>query len=160
MGGSINTLHHSLSSSFHHEEHNHQEPGECRPVQAGKDSKIRTFLIFLLQVLSTIISLLPGFTGGAAISYAAVALPFYMDPDNGSGLIMTKDQASWFGKVDSYENNFCIQLSFSEPELSNANGWELALGLSDGQVWSKDDPNWELYGGDPCFRNSFLGTHL
>ena len=42
--------------------------------------------------------LLPGFTGGAAISYGAVALPHYMDPDNDSGLVMTKDQATWFSK--------------------------------------------------------------
>ena len=42
--------------------------------------------------------LLPGFTGGAAISYGAVALPHYMDPNNESGLVMTKDQATWFSK--------------------------------------------------------------
>ena len=42
--------------------------------------------------------LLPGFTVGAAISYGAVALPYYMDPDNHSGLVMTKDHATWFSK--------------------------------------------------------------
>jgi len=45
--------------------------------------------------------LLPGFTGGAAISYAAVALPFYLDPENGSGMVMTEDQASWFVSLNS-----------------------------------------------------------
>ena len=51
-----------------------------------------------IQLLPSVLVLLPGFTGGAAISYGAVALPFYMDPDNDSGLVMTKDQATWFSK--------------------------------------------------------------
>ena len=50
------------------------------------------------QLLPSVLVLLPGFTGGAAISYGAVALPHYMDPDNDSGLVMTKDQATWFSK--------------------------------------------------------------
>ena len=53
---------------------------------------------FLLQLLPSLLVLLPGFTGGAAISYGAVALPHYMDPHNDSGLVMTKDQATWFSK--------------------------------------------------------------
>ena len=48
--------------------------------------------------MSSILALLPGFTGGAAISYAAVALPFYLNPDNSSGMVMSEDQASWFSK--------------------------------------------------------------
>ena len=55
-------------------------------------------LNFSIQLLPSVLVLLPGFTGGAAISYGAVALPFYMDPDNDSGLVMTKDQATWFSK--------------------------------------------------------------
>ena len=35
-----------------------------------------------IQLLPSVLVLLPGFTGGAAISYGAVALPHYMDPDN------------------------------------------------------------------------------
>ena len=42
--------------------------------------------------------LLPSFTVGAAISYGAVALPYYIDPENDSGLVMTEDQATWFSK--------------------------------------------------------------
>ena len=53
------------------------------------------------QLLPSVLVLLPGFTGGAAISYGAVALPHYMDPDNDSGLVMTKDQATWFSKWPS-----------------------------------------------------------
>ena len=53
------------------------------------------------QLLVSLLVLLPGFTGGAAISYTAVALPFYMDPDNDSGIVMTPDQASWFGERSS-----------------------------------------------------------
>jgi len=52
-------------------------------------------------VLSSLLLVLPGFTGGAAISYAAVALPFYLDPDNSSGLVMSKDQASWFVSLNA-----------------------------------------------------------
>ena len=29
---------------------------------------------------------------------ADAALPFYMNPDNKSGIIMTQEQATWFGK--------------------------------------------------------------
>jgi len=42
--------------------------------------------------------LLPGFTGGAAISYSAAALPFYTDSSNNSTIQMTESEASWFGK--------------------------------------------------------------
>ena len=59
---------------------------------------ILSILNFSIQLLPSVLVLLPGFTGGAAISYGAVALPFYMDPDNDSGLVMTKDQATWFSK--------------------------------------------------------------
>ena len=55
-------------------------------------------IIFFFQLVPAVLVLLPGFTGGAAISYGAVALPHYMDPDNDSGLVMTKDQATWFSK--------------------------------------------------------------
>ena len=54
------------------------------------------------QLLPSVLVLLPGFTGGAAISYGAVALPHYMDLDNDSGLVMTKDQATWFSKCLLY----------------------------------------------------------
>ena len=61
-------------------------------VQNQAEASITKMLLVSLLVL------LPGFTGGAAISYTAVALPFYMDPDNDSGIVMTPDQASWFGE--------------------------------------------------------------
>jgi len=51
-----------------------------------------TFRMYLCSFLC----LLPGFTGGAAISYAAIALPYYMDPENSSGIVMSESQASWF----------------------------------------------------------------
>jgi len=52
-------------------------------------------------VLKTCLALLPGFTGGATISYAAVAMPYYLDPENTSGLVMTIEQASWFVSLNS-----------------------------------------------------------
>lgn len=58
------------------------------------------FLLYI-QLLPSVLVLLPGFTGGAAISYGAVALPHYMDPDNDSGLVMTEEQATWFGEISS-----------------------------------------------------------
>ena len=66
--------------------------------------------------------LLPGFTGGAAISYGAVALPHYMDPDNDSGLVMTEEQATWFGELPSSSLTVCFFLS--QFEFTNANGGE------------------------------------
>jgi len=55
----------------------------------------------LKLVLSTVLALLPGFTGGASITYTAVAVPFYLDPDNKSGLVMTEEQASWFVSLNA-----------------------------------------------------------
>jgi len=52
-------------------------------------------------IVSSILCLMPAFAGGAAISYAAIALPFYMNPDNKSGIIMTQEQATWFVSLNS-----------------------------------------------------------
>jgi len=51
--------------------------------------------------LTTALCLMPGFTGGAAISYAAISIPYYMDPNNGSSIHMTEAQASWFVSLNS-----------------------------------------------------------
>ena len=51
------------------------------------------------QFICAFLYLLPGFTGGAAISYFAAALPYYMEPSNNSTIQMTESEASWFGKL-------------------------------------------------------------
>ena len=106
---------------------------------------------------STFLALLPGFTGGAAISYAAVALPFYLDPENGSGMVMTEDQASWFGKGVG-RRSFFMLLDFSEPKLSHANGRKPSVWDFIGQVWEKTDVDWKFFSGYPCFSNFILCT--
>ena len=62
------------------------------------NARFSALITFCIQLVPSLLVLLPGFSGGAAISYVAVALPHYMDPDNDSGLVMTEDQATWFGE--------------------------------------------------------------
>ena len=97
----INTMWQPTSSSFQHGEHHHLQPGDSCSSQAGKTvtTVFGVLCPFLSQVLSSFLALLPGFTGGAAISYAAVALPFYLNQENESGMVMTQDQASWFSMI-------------------------------------------------------------
>ena len=64
----------------------------------NRNSRFSALITFCIQLVPSLLVLLPGFSGGAAISYVAVALPHYMDPDNDSGLVMTEDQATWFGE--------------------------------------------------------------
>ena len=77
----------------------------------------------VLQVLSTLLSLLAGFTGGASITYTAVAVPFYLDPHNDSGLVMTQQQASWFGRKDKNNSEIFHTPLSSQPQCSDAVGW-------------------------------------
>ena len=38
------------------------------------------------------------------MGYLSMAAALYMEPDNGSGLVLTKSQSSWFGKLDMLPN--------------------------------------------------------
>jgi len=61
--------------------------------------RIKVFKFSYFQFICAFLYLLPGFTGGAAISYFAAALPYYMEPSNNSTIQMTESEASWFGKL-------------------------------------------------------------
>ena len=91
-------------------------------------------MLFQTQLLPSMLVLLPGFTGGAAISYGAVALPHYIDPDNDSGLVMTEEQATWFGELSTSHSLFIFCLILSQLEFTDANGGESAQWIPDGPL--------------------------
>ena len=93
------------------------------------------YFVSYIQLFPSVLVLLPGFTGGAAISYGAVALPHYMNPDNDSGLVMTEEQATWFGEISTLPSSFLMVSFFlSQLELTNANGGESTQWIPDGPL--------------------------
>ena len=54
----------------------------------------------LIQVLTTLLCCLIGVAFGISMAYLSMAAALFLEPDNGSGLVLTKSQSSWFGKLD------------------------------------------------------------
>jgi len=52
-------------------------------------------------ILSSVLTMLPGITYGATLSYIAVALPFFMNPLNQSGIVLDVEESSWFASLNN-----------------------------------------------------------